>query len=73
MTAFLQSLFPFGFLKLMILSGVIIYVVFAFVIVVQERLMSHVVNTPLSIVLRAIAVIHFLAALVVLGLSLILL
>lgn len=61
--------FPYGFIKLMIILALVIYVVFSFVILQQESLMSKVVNTKFSFILRTIAIGHLLAALFLLVLS----
>ncbi len=62
LTHLFTNFFPFGFVKVMILIILLIYIVFASIIVRQEHLMSRVVEIPFSPVLRLISLIHFVAA-----------
>ena len=73
LVSFLISFFPWGAVQLAILILIGMYIIFAAIIVRQEQLMSKVVEIPFSPVLRMVALIHFIASLVVFFLALILL
>ncbi len=73
LTNFFISFFPYGFIKIMVLTIVAIYLVFASVIVRQEHLMSHVVEIPSSTLLRFISILHLLAVITAFFLALLLL
>lgn len=60
-------------IKSLVIFGLGLYVVFAFVIVRQEQLMEHVLEESFEPVLRMAVVAHFLASLAVLGLAVVLL
>ncbi len=64
------SLFPWGYLKIGLFILTAMYLIFAAVIVRQERLMSKVVEIPFSPILRTIALIHLFAAIGALVLTL---
>jgi hypothetical protein len=70
---FITSFFPWGFAKLAITVIVLIYILFALIILRQERLMANVVEIPFVPVMRLTAVIHFIASVMALLLVLILL
>lgn len=59
--------------KSLIVFGMGLYVIFAFVIVRQEQLMEHVLEEVFEPVLRLMVLVHFIASLVVFGLALVLL
>jgi len=65
LTQLLTGLFPFGFIKIGILLLILIYLVFAAIIVRQDDLMSRVVEIPFSPLLRLIGALHFLAVIIV--------
>ena len=71
----LESLpfFAWLILKLVTLIGIVVYAVFAGVIVRQERLMSHVLEDGFEPVLRVLTYIHLAGALAVFLLALVLL
>lgn len=54
--------FPWGFLKVAILVMLLMYLVFAAVMVRQEQLMAKVVEIPFSPVLRIVALAHLVSA-----------
>ena len=60
-------------LKMLSLIGIAVYVVFAGIIVRQESLMSHVLEEGFEPILRILTYIHFIAAIIVFLLALILL
>lgn len=62
--------FPFGFIKLMVLIILLMYVVFAAVIVRQETLMARVVELSFSPLLRFIVILHFVLAIAIFVLTL---
>lgn len=72
MTASLSGLI-FLLIKALVVFGLGLYVVFAFVIVRQEQLMAHVLEEDFEPVLRMVTVIHFVSSIVVFGMALILL
>ena len=63
----------FLFVKALIVFGLGLYIVFAFVILRQEQLMARVLEETFEPVLRLVSVIHFIASLVVFLLAIILL
>lgn len=67
------SFFPWGLLKLGIIILVLMYVIFAAVIVRQENLMAKVVEIPFSPILHVVALVHFFVSLIALVLVLVLL
>ena len=67
------SVFSFGILKVAIMIVIVMYIVFAAVIVRQEQLMSKVIVIPTYPILKYAALIHLLAAIILLFLALILL
>ncbi len=69
----LLGFFPWGFMKLVVLIVLIMYLIFAAVVVRQEQLMAKVLEIPFSPVLRIAALVHFVAAFVLLLLALVLL
>lgn len=58
------------FIKIMILVLLTLYVVFAFVIVRQEQLMSKVVEVGGSILLKTLVLSHFIASVILFFLTL---
>ena len=69
----LMAAFPWGYVKLAILIMILLYGVFAAVIVRQEQLMAKVVEVPQSPLLRLVALVHLVVAIGTLFLSFILL
>ena len=63
----------FFIIKLLALIGIGLYIVFAAIIIRQEQLMAHVLEESFEPVLRVLTVLHFLAAVAVFFLALILL
>jgi hypothetical protein len=59
--------------KTLSLIGISVYAVFAGILVRQEQLMAHVLEESFEPVLRALALIHFLATITVLVLAFVLL
>ncbi len=53
------------FVKALIVFGLGLYIIFAFVILRQEQLMSHVLEEAFEPVLRLISVFHFIASIAV--------
>ncbi|KKP58693.1 MAG: hypothetical protein UR52_C0017G0009 [Candidatus Gottesmanbacteria bacterium GW2011_GWA1_34_13] len=70
---FITAFFPWGFAKACIVILNLIYIIFALVVLRQERLMANVVEIPFAPFLRSIAIIHFIASVVALLLVLIIL
>ncbi len=60
-------------LKLLVLVGLTVYAVFAGVMVRQEQLMANVLEESFEMILRVFTLIHFFAALGIIGLALVLL
>ena len=70
--SFIAGLFPWGYLKFAILILLGFYSVFAAIIVRQEQLMSRVVNISVSTpILKTIALLHFIASVMVFFLALV--
>lgn len=69
----LWSVFPWLILKIMILLILLMYIVFAAVIVRQEQLMSRVVAISFLPILRLIGIGHLIAAISLFFLTLVLL
>jgi len=63
----------FLIVKSLLVFGLGLYVVFAFVIVRQEQLMAHVLEEEFEPVLRLVSVIHFIASIAVFILAIVLL
>lgn len=61
--------FPYGFIYLVTVVALLMYLVFAFVIVQQVNLMSRVVDTKLTPVLQSLALVHLLATIATLALA----
>lgn len=61
------------FVKALVVFGLGLYIVFAFVILRQEQLMSHVLEEAFEPVLRMVSVVHFIASIVIFVMSIILL
>ena len=59
--------------KLLVLLGLAVYVVFAGILVRQEQLMAHVLEEAFEPILRMLVLIHFFAALGIIGFALVLL
>lgn len=59
------SINPFLFLKFMISILLLFYIIFAFVMIRQHKLMATVIEVPLSQVLRILVLAHFLGAILV--------
>ena len=72
MTGDLTSLI-FLFIKVLIVFGLGLYLIFAFVILRQEQLMARVLEETFEPVLRLVSVIHFVASIAVFLLAIILL
>lgn len=53
------------FLKILFLVGLLLYIVFAGVLVRQEQLMAHVLEESFEPVIRMLVIGHFIASLVV--------
>jgi hypothetical protein len=70
-----QSLpiFAWLLLKIIFLIGIGVYIIFASVMVRQEKLMAHVLEEGLEPLLRMLTIIHLASAIVVFFLALILL
>ena len=51
-----------GVIKVGILIGLIVYILFAFILTRQVDIMSKTVNVPLSGFLKLLALLHFIAA-----------
>lgn len=66
---------PLAFLavKLLVLLGLVVYAIFAGILVRQEQLMAHVLEESFEPILRILTLIHFFAALAIIGLALVLL
>lgn len=66
---------PIAFLtiKLLILLGLVVYAIFAGILVRQEQLMADVLEETFEPILRILVLIHFLAALGIIGLALVIL
>jgi len=73
LTQLLLSFFPFGFIKIGVLLLILIYLVFAAIIVRQDDLMSRVVEIPFSPLLRLVAALHFFAVILLFLLAVLLL
>ena len=65
--------FIFLIVKSLVVFGFGLYIIFAFVILRQEQLMSRVLEEAFEPVLRLVSVLHFIAAIAVFFLALILL
>lgn len=63
----------FVFVKALVVFGLGLYIVFAFVILRQEQLMSHVLKEAFEPVLRLVSVVHFIASIAVFLMAIILL
>lgn len=63
---FIRLFFPWGMLKLGITIMVLLYTIFAAIIVRQEQLMSKVVEIPFSLVLRLVAIFHLVVSILAL-------
>lgn len=63
---FIRLFFPWGMLKLGITILVLLYAIFAAIIVRQEQLMSKVVEIPFSLVLRLVAILHLVVSILAL-------
>ena len=59
--------------KILFLIGFVVYVVFAFILLRQTKIMRSTVETPLGSKLRIIAILHFLLSLVLIVVSLVIL
>ncbi|MBI5465388.1 hypothetical protein HY946_02145 [Candidatus Gottesmanbacteria bacterium] len=73
---FLQTVLnvnPLGLLKIGLIIGFSLYTAFAYVMVRQEQLMSQVVFLSANIQIRTIIVFHFIAAILVLLLAILVL
>lgn len=66
---------PLAFLavKLLVLLGLVVYAIFAGILVRQEQLMAHVLEEAFEPILRILTLIHFFAALGLIGLAFVLL
>ncbi len=66
---------PLAFLivKLLVLLGLVVYAIFAGILVRQEQLMAHVLEESFEPILRILTLIHFFAALAIIGLAFVLL
>lgn len=60
-------------IKILIVSGLILYTGFAFIVVRQEQLMSNVLEEHFETILRLLAVLHLLAAIFTIILAMVLL
>ncbi len=60
-------------LKLLVLLGLVLYAVFAGVLVRQEQLMANVLEEGFEPILRILTLIHFFGALGIIGFALVLL
>ena len=60
-------------LKIFILVGIVVYAIFAVVIVQQERLMSNVLEHALEPWLKIVVIVHLVAAIALIILALLLL
>ena len=60
-------------LKILVITGVLVYAIFAAVLVRQEQLMAHVLEEAFEPVLRILVIVHLVAAMGLLVLSFILL
>ncbi|MBI2405276.1 hypothetical protein HYV22_03810 [Candidatus Gottesmanbacteria bacterium] len=69
------SIEPLAFLtvKLLVLVGLALYATFAGILVRQEQLMADVLEETFEPILRILVLIHFFAALGIIGLALVLL
>jgi len=63
----------FFIIKLLVLAGLVIYVIFSAIMVRQEQLMAHVLEEAYEGVLKILAVIHCAAAVALFFLALIIL
>lgn len=63
---FIRLFFPWGILKLGVAILVLLYTIFAAIIVRQEQLMSKVVEIPFSPVLRMVAIVHLVISILAL-------
>jgi len=63
----------FLFVKALVVFGLGLYIIFSFVILRQEQLMSHVLEEAFEPVLRLVSVVHFIASIVVFIMAIILL
>lgn len=59
--------------KALVVFGLGLYIIFAFVILRQEQLMSHVLEESFEPVLRLVSTLHFVAAIAIFVLSIIIL
>ncbi len=59
--------------KALVLLGLFIYLIFSAVIIRQEQLMANVLEESFEPILRTLAIIHFIAALVVTILAIVIL
>jgi hypothetical protein len=59
--------------KILIIVGLLIYTIFAAVLVRQEQLMTHVLEEQFQPIIRTMVIIHFLATLTLLLLAIIIL
>lgn len=60
-------------LKILVLVGIGVYAIFALVMVQQARLMSNILEDPFEMVLKAISLIHLVAAIGLFFLAIVLL
>lgn len=59
----------FFIVKALIVFGLGLYIVFAFVIVRQEQLMAHVLEESFEPVLRLVSLLHFIASIAVFAIA----
>ena len=71
----MNQVVPVAFLtlKIVVLFGLILYAIFAAILVRQEQLMAHVLEEAFEPILRILVLIHLFAALGIIALALILL
>jgi len=60
-------------LKIFVIAGLLVYTVFAVVLVRQEQLMAHVLEEQFQPIIRLLVIIHLIASIVLLLLAFILL
>lgn len=63
----------FTIVKLLVLFGILLYSIFAAIIVRQEQLMANVLEESFEPVLRMITIVHLVAAIAVFAIALLLL
>lgn len=64
---------PFFIVKLGFIIGMVLYAVFAYVMVRQEQLMSQIVFLPTTVHIRTLVILHLIATILILLLAILVL